>query len=49
MTKISVDINDELNQRLRKYIWAMYDYKTHGKIKQVIQDALDEYLKEHGY
>jgi len=49
MVKISVDLDNGLNDRLRKYLWDTYREKMHGKLKEVIEHAVDTYLKERDY
>jgi hypothetical protein len=46
MGKLVIIINDELEERLRRYIARKYPTETYGKIKQVIEEALTEYLQK---
>jgi hypothetical protein len=46
MVKIVFNLNDELNEKLRQYINKKWPLKTYGRIKEVIEDALTEYLKK---
>jgi len=46
MGKIVVIIDDKLEERLRRYIASKYPTETYGKIKQIIEQALTEYLQK---
>ncbi len=42
--KIVFEIDDEVNEKLRRYIAKKYPLESYGKVKQIINDALKEYL-----
>lgn len=47
MTRLSVDIDDALNEKLRRYIalrWGLE--KFHGKVAKVTREALNQFLDE---
>jgi predicted transcriptional regulator len=44
--KITVIISDELEQKLRKHIAKKYPTEPYGKQKEVVEQALAEYLKK---
>ena len=46
MGKLVVIIDDKLEERLRRYIARKYPTETYGKIKLVIEQALNEYLQK---
>jgi hypothetical protein len=46
MGKLVVIIDDKLEERLRRYIASKYPTETYGKIKQIIEQALTEYLQK---
>jgi hypothetical protein len=48
MVKIVFDLNDKLNEKLREYINKKWPLKTYGRIKEVIEAALTEYLEKEG-
>jgi len=45
MTKISLEIDEDLNRQLKQYALDKYG-RTHGKQQMIIRDALVAYLKE---
>jgi hypothetical protein len=45
MGKITVIIPDDLEQRVRKLLVAKYDGNMHGKLTDLVKEALEEYLK----
>lgn len=45
MTKISLDIDDALNRRLKQFALNKYG-RTHGMQQSIIKDALIAYLDE---
>jgi hypothetical protein len=42
-------INDALERRLRLYISKQYPERPYGKVTEVLESALKEYLKAHSY
>lgn len=48
MGKITIIIDDELEQRLRKYIFKRYEAKWYGKLSEVIEEAVKEHLDRRG-
>ena len=47
--KITVILSDELNQRIRKYIFETWPDSQYGKLKEVVVQALEEFLAERDY
>jgi len=45
MTKISLEIDEDLNRQLKQYALDKYG-RTHGKQQMIIRDALVAYLKD---
>ena len=48
MPRITLDISNDLKQRLMRYIAQNYD-SYYGKIREVSIEALEEFLKKHGF
>ena len=46
MGKITVIINDELENRLWNFIGATYGGRSYGKLKATVEDALELYLNK---
>jgi hypothetical protein len=46
MVKIVLDLDDKLNEQLRLYINRKYPLKTYGKLKEVVEQALKEFLEK---
>jgi hypothetical protein len=47
MVKIVIDLDDQLNEKLRHYINKKYPLQTYGKVREVTEAALTEYLQNH--
>jgi hypothetical protein len=47
MVKVVIDLNENLNEKLRLYINKKYPLKTYGKVKEVTEAAITEYLQYH--
>jgi len=48
MVKMTVEIDDDLNERLWKHIRKKFPSSTYGAVKAVVTEALDEYLTKRG-
>ncbi|MGD0645275.1 MAG: hypothetical protein ABSA75_10260 [Candidatus Bathyarchaeia archaeon] len=48
MVKVTFDLNDALNEKLRLYINKNFPLKTHGMVKQILEESLEEWLTKHG-
>ena len=46
MARISVILPDELEERLRTYLYKTYGWKHKGKQSEIIAEALKKYLDE---
>jgi len=46
MVKIVLDLDDKLNEQLRFYINRKYPLKSYGKLKEVIEQALKQFLEK---
>jgi len=46
MVKIVLDLDDKLNEQLRLYINRKYPLKSYGKLKEVIEQALKQFLEK---
>jgi hypothetical protein len=46
MPKLTIMLTDETNKKLRDYVSKTYPQKTFGKISQVIEEALKQYLEK---
>lgn len=49
MPKVTLIMDDELNKRTRKYINDTFPDSPYGRLKEVIEDALKEYLEKRKY
>lgn len=47
MVKIVIDIKETLNKQLRLYINKKFPLQTYGKVKEVTEAALTEYMQNH--
>ena len=47
MWRLTADLPDELKKRVMQYIAKNYD-SYYGKVKEVVQQALEEFLEKHG-
>lgn len=45
MGKITIMLNNETENKIRDYIAEKYPRKTFGKISEVIETAINEYLQ----
>jgi hypothetical protein len=45
MGKITIIIPDALEERIRKLLIAKYDGKMHGKLTDLVIEALEDYIK----
>lgn len=48
MVKMTVEIDEDLNERLWKHIRKKFPGSTYGAVKAVVAEALDEYLTKRG-
>lgn len=46
MGRISVILPDELEERFRNYLYSIHGWKHHGKISEMISEALEKHLDE---
>jgi len=44
MAKITINLTDETESKLRKYVTSNYPEKPYGKLSYVIEEALKEWL-----
>ena len=44
MGKITITLTDEVETKLRKYVTTKYPEKPYGKLSQVVEEALNEWL-----
>jgi len=47
--KITIIIDNKLNQRIRKYIFDTWPDSQYGKLKEVTEKAIDEFLSKRDY
>ncbi len=47
MGKIAVEIDDKLEERLRRYIINKFSTKYHGKLSKIVAEAIKEWLDRH--
>lgn len=47
MVKVVINLDEQLNEKLRLFINKKYPLRSYGKIKEVIEAALKEYLQNH--
>lgn len=47
--KITIEIQYELNKRLRAYIVKTYPERQYGRLREVIAEAIKEFLTERGF
>jgi len=46
MAKITITLSDETEKKLRSYVTSKYPEKPFGKLSDVVEKALVEYLKK---
>lgn len=44
MAKITINLTDETESKLRKYVTTKYPEKPYGKLSRVVEEALKEWL-----
>lgn len=49
MPKITIELEDSLNRRVRKYIYENFPDSPYGKLKDVVEMALREFLDNRKY
>jgi len=49
MPKVTLIMDDKLNKRVRKYISDTFPDSPYGRLKEVIESAVLEYLEKKGY
>ena len=49
MPKLTLILDEDLNKRVRKYLYETYPSSQYGKLKNVIEEALKEYLDKRKY
>ncbi|MCJ7759797.1 ribbon-helix-helix domain-containing protein [Candidatus Bathyarchaeota archaeon] len=47
MGKITVVLSDDVEKELRKHVTAKYPERPYGKLSEVVEEALREWLKRH--
>jgi hypothetical protein len=47
MGKLTLNLSDKLEETLRTYISKKYPQQTFGKISEITEKALAEYLENH--
>jgi hypothetical protein len=47
MGKISVEISDEVERKIRKYIADRYYEKPFGKLSQIVEEALKIWIEKN--
>jgi 5-methylcytosine-specific restriction endonuclease McrA len=45
MPKLTIILTSETNRKLREYVAKKYPLESYGKISQVIEEALKQYIK----
>jgi hypothetical protein len=46
MAKITITLTDETEKKLRSYVTSKYPEKPFGKLSNVVEEALIEYLEK---
>ncbi len=49
MPKLNIILDEDLNKRVRKYLFETYPDSQYGKLKEVVEAALKEYLEKRKY
>ena len=49
LPKVTIILDDGLNKRARKYIVETFPDSQYGKLKEVMEAALKEYLEKRKY
>jgi hypothetical protein len=49
MPKLNIILDEDLNKRVRKYLFDTYPDSQYGKLKNVVEEALKEYLVKRNY
>jgi len=49
MPKLNIIIDESLNKRIRKYLFDTYPDSQYGKLKNIVEEALNEYLTKRNY
>jgi len=49
MPKLNIILDEALNKRVRKYLFDTYPDSQYGKLKNVVEEALREYLEKRNY
>jgi hypothetical protein len=49
MPKLNIILDEDLNKRVRKYLFDTYPDSQYGKLKNVVEEALKEYLGKRNY
>ena len=44
MAKITINLTDETESKLRKYVTTKYPEKPYGKLSLIVEEALKEWL-----
>jgi len=47
MGKITVTLDDEVEKKLRAFVTSKYPEKPFGKLSQIVNEAVKEYLKKN--
>lgn len=45
--KVTVTLSDEVEKKLRQFVTTKYPEKPYGKLSQVVEEALKNWLDEH--
>ena len=49
MPKLNIILDEGLNKRVRKYLFDTYPDSQYGKLKEVVESSLKEFLEKKGY
>jgi len=45
MGKITITLSDDIEKKLRQFVTAKYPEKPYGKLSEVVEEALKDWLK----
>jgi Arc/MetJ-type ribon-helix-helix transcriptional regulator len=49
MGKLSIEISDQVEEKIRRYIAANFWRNPKGKLSEIIEEALKDWLKKVGF